>query len=180
MFCQFPKPQTQLIMSELSFVDPLLAHVLYLTEEPEHRRKVTTNLILEALDYLDLRVPLNFLALKNWELLLLSIPNIEKRNEVFTKVVDSGVTFSDGTDGLLWAASKGLYYRQISARHIVQLRKRNSFRSSQLERFRAYLKQNPNLYGKAARVWNQLQRQLNLIADSAYTVSATRKPVTQK
>lgn len=179
MFCQFPKPQTQLIMSELSFVDPLLAHVLYSTEEPEYRRTVTTNLILEALDYLDLRIPLKFLDIKNWELLLQSISTLEKRNEFFTKLVDSGVTFSDGTDGMLWAASKGLCYRQISARHIVQLRKRRNFPKSQLERFHTYLKQNPNLYGKSARVWNQLHRQLNLIADSAYTVSTNRKIVTQ-
>jgi hypothetical protein len=153
-------------------VDPLLNHVTYCCLNKEERGFVVTNLMAELSLYLphaELFSPSIF-TIKTWEALLKLMKQGEIRNYCYTRLLDCGASFSDGTDGIEWGAAMGLSYHDVPATRILALRRSPSYCAQQLSRFREHIETKKLNPAKINEFWRQLQRQLTMIVNSAYAI----------
>jgi hypothetical protein len=152
--------------------DPLFKHVEYCCLAKEERSNIATNLVTElsmSMSHAKLFSPCIFTA-KTWEAMLNLVPQGETRNQCYTRLLDCGVSFSDGTDGIEWGAANGLFYHNVPATRILASRRSLAYCGLQLARFREHITEKKFNPSKISEFWNHLQRQLTLIVNSNYAI----------
>lgn len=108
--------------------DPIFKHALYCSLPKRKRAAISTELILIAVEmFQSAGKPLDSTpTLTTWESILNHLPE-QQKSYFYTLLLDAGVKFSDGSDGIVWGTSKGLNYHHLPASHFSQLRQQKSY-----------------------------------------------------
>jgi len=152
--------------------DPLIKHVHYCCLSKEERSFVVANLMSELSRYIPVAKLTStcIFTAKTWETVLKLIPQGKVRNHCYTRVLDCGASFSDGTDGIEWGASMGLWYHGVPASRILARRRCPTYCGQQLGLFREHIVTNQLDPSKITEFWNRLQRQLTMIVNSTRAI----------
>jgi hypothetical protein len=108
--------------------DPIFKHALYCSLSKQQRAAISTELILRAVEiFQSTGKPLDSTtSLTTWEAILNHLPD-NQRSQFYTLLLDAGVKFSDGSDGIVWGTSKGLRYHNTPASQFSQLRQQKGY-----------------------------------------------------
>jgi hypothetical protein len=94
----------------------------------------------------------------NWESMIMACKTLEDRNKIYTMILDAGVSFSDGTDGVWWGTCNGLSYHGQPVSKIAQERQMAGYHKKITTEFEQELFKQP--LSSQIRLDNQVNHQL--------------------
>lgn len=157
-------------------MDPLFNHARYCTLSKQTRASIVADLSSVAADIFyryNVRVR-NICKLISWESIIVAIPTLETQNIFYTMLLDAGVSFTDGSDGVLWGTSKGLSYHNRPVSEISTERQEKTYISRQLRLFeQRFTAESPEKRAFLAQLTHQLRRIETRIATQTSTKKHT-------
>lgn len=147
------------------FKDPFVNHAKYCALSKDERRRVVHQLWLDISDEMFNNfsggLPILVGLKDNWESMILACKVPEERNKIYSMILDAGVSFSDGTDGVWWGTCNGLRYHDQPVSIIAQARQRAGYHKKVTTEFEKELFEKPR--SVKAKLDNQFNHQLERI-----------------
>lgn len=147
--------------------DPFVRHACYCALPKEQRRHIVDQLwraITEMIYSNTVQLPNLCAVTRNWESTIMAFRSNAERDKIFTLVLDSGVSFSDGTDGVSWGTRNGLKYHGQPVSLIAKQRQKSKYKKQKLQELNGQVSSLPSNYKQ--RISYHFQHQLLLAKKS--------------
>lgn len=146
----------------MTLLDPFNNHVRYCALSKEKRREIVLQLSIDIsnLVYTEFpnRLPMIIGLNSNWESMILAFESPQERDKIYTMILDAGVSFSDGTDGVWWGTCNGLRYHGKPVSEISQERQLSGYHKKKIQEFKEEISTAPEHLKR--KLNNQLSHQL--------------------
>ncbi len=147
----------------MTIPDPFVRHACYCALPKKERRQIVDQLwraIAEMIYSKTVHLPDLLGATRNWESTILAFRSSAERDRIFTLLLDSGVSFSDGTDGVAWGTRNGMKYHGRPVSLIAKQRQKSKYKKQKLQELDSQVSSLPQNFKQ--RIDHHFQHQLLL------------------